>query len=76
MKETATVCAKIDRDMKKEIERLGISPSEVIKKALDEAILEKKRQMAIDDLNEAGKLLKKLPEESWVKAVKESRDER
>jgi antitoxin component of RelBE/YafQ-DinJ toxin-antitoxin module len=76
MTEMATVSAKIEKSKKEEMEQLGISPSDVIKKAVDDAIREKKRAKLIDEMNEAGKLIRNIPKESWVQAIRESRDER
>jgi antitoxin component of RelBE/YafQ-DinJ toxin-antitoxin module len=76
MTEMATVSAKIEKRKKEEMEQLGISPSDIIKKAVDDAIREKKRKKLIEDLNEAGKLIRKIPKERWVQAIRESRDER
>ena len=76
MTEMVTVSAKIEKRKKEEMEQLGISPSDIIKKAVDDAIREKKRKKLIEDLNEAGKLIRKIPKERWVQAIRESRDER
>lgn len=72
----ATVSAKIEKSKKEEMEQLGISPSDIIKKAVDDAIRERKRQKLIKEMNEAGKLIRNIPRESWVQAIRESRDER
>ncbi len=76
MTEMATVSAKIEKSKKEEMEQLGISPSDIIKKAVDDAIRERKRQKLIKEMNEAGKLIRNIPRESWVQAIRESRDER
>lgn len=76
MTEMATVSAKIEKKKKDEMEQLGISPSDVIKKAVDDAIREKKRAKLINEMNEAGKLIRNIPQERWVQAIRESRDER
>ena len=76
MTETATISAKIEKSLKDEIDELDISPSDVIKKALQDAVREKKRERLIKDMKEAGKILRKVPEEEWIQAIRESRDER
>lgn len=76
MTEMATVSAKIEKSKKEEMVQLGISPSDIIKKAVDDAIREKKREKLIKEMNEAGKLIRNIPKESWVQAIRESRDER
>jgi antitoxin component of RelBE/YafQ-DinJ toxin-antitoxin module len=76
MTEMATVSAKIEKWKKKEMDELGISPSEVIKKAVDDVILQRKREKAAEGISEIVPLLRKVSEESWVKAIRETREER
>ena len=76
MTEMATVSAKIERWKKEEMEELDISPSEVIKKAVDDAILQRKREKAAEGISEIAPLLRKVSEESWMKAIRETSEER
>jgi hypothetical protein len=76
MTEMATVSAKIEKWKKEEMNELGISPSEVIKKAVDDAILQRKREKAAEGISEIAPLLRKVSEESWMKAIRETREER
>ena len=61
---------------KEEMDKLGISPSEVIKKAIDDAILQEKREIVAEGVSEIAPLLRRVGEDRWVKAIRESREER
>jgi metal-responsive CopG/Arc/MetJ family transcriptional regulator len=76
MTEMATVSAKIPKEMKDKMDELGISPSELFKKAAKREIEEKEWEKTIHKLDEARPILLKTSKEEWVKAIRESRDER
>ncbi len=76
MPEMATVSAKIPKEMKDKLDELGISPSELFKKAAKREIEEKEWEKVIHKLDEARPILLKTSREEWVKAIRESRDER
>ena len=76
MTEMATVSAKIPKEKKARMEELGISPSELFRKAIDREIEEREWEQVIKKLDEAGSILRKTSKEEWVKAIRESRDER
>ncbi len=71
-----TISARIRKELKEEMDKLGIKPSEVIRKAVEESIREKKMEMLKKRLKEAEEILKKVSEEEWVSAVRESREEK
>jgi antitoxin component of RelBE/YafQ-DinJ toxin-antitoxin module len=70
------VSAKIDVRLRRKLDELGIKPSEAIRKALEREVEEKMREKLRKDLDEASTILSKVSGENWVKAVRESRDER
>jgi len=74
--EYVTISARIRKDLKEEMDRLGIKPSEVIKRAVEESIRKKKMEILKTRVEEIRELLNKLSEEEWVSALKESREER
>lgn len=76
MTEMATVSAKIERWKKEEMDELGISPSEIIKKAVDDAILREKREKAAEGVSEIASLLRRVGEDGWVRSIRETREER
>jgi len=73
---TVTVSAKIDVDLRRKMAELGIKPSEAIRRALHEEVEKKMRERLRERLEKAGAILSKVGREEWVKAVRESRDER
>ncbi len=74
--EYVTISARIRKDLKEEMDRLGIKPSEVIKRAVEESIRKKKIEILKTRVEEIRELLNKLIEEEWVSALRESREER
>jgi antitoxin component of RelBE/YafQ-DinJ toxin-antitoxin module len=74
--ETVTVSAKIDVRLRKQLAELGIKPSEAIRRALEKEVEEKLRAKLQTDVEAASTILSKVPEEEWVRAVRESREER
>jgi antitoxin component of RelBE/YafQ-DinJ toxin-antitoxin module len=74
--ETVTVSAKIDVRLRRKLDELGIKPSEAIRRALEREVEEKMREKLQKDVEEASAILSKVSKEEWVKAVRESRDER
>lgn len=73
---TVTVSAKIDVELRRKLAELGIRPSEAIRRALESEVEEKMRERLREMMESAGPILSKVSEEAWVKAVRESRDER
>ncbi|MBS7655122.1 hypothetical protein KEJ50_01245 [Candidatus Bathyarchaeota archaeon] len=71
-----TVSAKIDEELRKKLSELGIKPSEVIKRALEEEVEERMKQRLYKKVEEASKIIKKVSEEAWIKSLRESREER
>jgi antitoxin component of RelBE/YafQ-DinJ toxin-antitoxin module len=72
----ATVSAKIDVELRKKLKELGIKPSEVIKKALEKEVEERLKLQPYEKVEKASDIIRKVGMEGWVKAIRESRDER
>jgi len=71
-----TVSAKITVDLRKKMAELDIKPSEVIKKALEKEVEERTRKMLYEKVEKASRIISKVRREMWVKAIRESRNER
>jgi len=71
-----TVSAKIDVRLRKKLDELGIKPSEAIKRALEKEVEERMREKLRKEVEEASTIIAKVSKEDWVKAVRETRDER
>lgn len=73
---TVTISAKIDVELRRKLAELGIKPSEAIRRALEEEVEKKMRERLYEMMEKASTILSKVSKEDWVKAVRESRDER
>jgi antitoxin component of RelBE/YafQ-DinJ toxin-antitoxin module len=73
--EYVTISARIRKELKEEMDKLGIKPSEVIRKAVEECIRKKKMEILKAKLKEVEEILSKVSEEEWISAVRESREE-
>jgi len=73
--EYVTVSAKIDKKLRKKLEELSIRPSEVIRRALEEEVKRKTKEMILKKIKKASPLLQRVSKEEIVRAIRESRDE-
>ena len=71
-----TVSAKIDEELRKKMAELGIKPSEVIRKALEKEVEEKMKQRLYKKVEEASAIINKIDRKTWVKTIREGREER
>ena len=76
MPKTVTVSAKVPEELRKKMAELGIVPSDVIRKALEDAVRDRSRQLLLEQITAASAIAKKVSEEEWVRAIRESRDSR
>lgn len=70
------VSAKIPKSLKKDIERLGIKVSEVIRNALFEAVRKRKLELIKEKRKKLMKTLKKIPDNRIVETIRELREVR
>jgi len=59
-----------------ELRELGIRPSKVIKKALEREVEEGLKMWICRKVERASEIIRKVGRDSWIKAIRESRDER
>jgi antitoxin component of RelBE/YafQ-DinJ toxin-antitoxin module len=76
MRKYATVSAKIDVELKKKMDELGISPSEAIRRALEQEVDRRMMELLRERIEKASVVLSKVNRDAWVKAIRESRDGR
>ena len=76
MPKQVTVSARIDVELRRKLKELGIKPSEVIRKALEREVEERLRLQLYRKVERAGEIIRRVGREEWVRAVRESRDER
>jgi 5-formyltetrahydrofolate cyclo-ligase len=70
------VSAKISEELRKKLAELNIKPSEVIRRSLEKEVEEKMKQQLYQKIEKTSKLILKVGKEAWVKAIRESREER
>ena len=71
-----TVSAKIDVTLRKQLYELGIKPSEVIKKALQDEVKKKKQKALAKKIEDACSIISRVSREEWADTVRQNRDER
>jgi hypothetical protein len=67
---------RVNKELKKKAKELRINIREVVEKALENAIREKEKEEIKGIAMKIKELMKDVSEEDWVRAVRESRDER
>ncbi len=70
-----TVSAKIDEELRRRLRELSIKPSEVIRRALEEAE-RRTREELYKKVEAASQIVSRAGIGEWVKAIRESREER
>jgi antitoxin component of RelBE/YafQ-DinJ toxin-antitoxin module len=76
MTATVTVSAKIDVNLRKKLDELGIKPSETIRRALEREVEIKLKEKLNKEIDEVSAILTKVSKDDWMKAIRESREER
>jgi len=71
-----TVSAKIDEELRKRLTELGIKPSQVIRKSLEKEVEERMNQQLYEKAEKASKIISKVGKGTWIKAIRESREQR
>ena len=70
------VTVRLDHEIREKAKRYKVNISQVAREALREEIARKEREELLDDLGAMKRILKKIPSEEIVQALRESRDER
>lgn len=73
---TEVLSIRVSRELKREAERLGIDMKSVIERALSDAVEQAKKRRLEEAINTLLKEMGEIPEEEWVRIVKECRGER
>jgi len=76
LKKYVTVSAKIDVELRRKLAKLGIKPSEIIRKALEKEVEERMKRQLYKKIGEASKIIAKVERDEWIKATRESREQR
>ena len=73
---SSVITVRVDRETKRKIKKHGINVSETVRRALQKEISKREEENLQRALDEAGHILRKVPEKDIVRAIRESRDER
>ena len=76
MSEYVTVSAKIPRELREKLAKLGIRPSEVIRRALRKEVEERTRRIIYKKIERASLIISRVGKDAWTRAIRESRDRR
>jgi antitoxin CcdA len=71
-----TVSAKIDEELRRRLRELSIKPSEVIRRALEEEVERRMLEELYRKVEAASQIVSRVGIGEWVKAIRESREER
>jgi hypothetical protein len=72
----STVSAKIDESLRKKMLELGIKPSEVIRRALEEEVERRSRDLLTKKAAQVREISKGISRADWERAFDHSRDEK
>ena len=64
-----TVSAKIDKELRRKMAQLGIKPSVVINRALEDEVRERSRKKILEKASRASQIVKKFSEEDWTDSI-------
>jgi len=70
---TVVLSVRVRRELKEEVERLGIDVRKVVESSLEKAVMEAKRKRVEVLFRQLGDELADIGEEEWVRLVRESR---
>jgi|ADKI01.1.fsa_nt_gi hypothetical protein len=73
---STVISVRIRKDLKEKARRLGINVRQVVEKALEESIKSEEKKELISTAKQIKALLGDVDEQEWLKALRESRDER
>lgn len=76
MEKYVTVSAKIPQKLRKKMHRLGIKPSAIFHKAINDALMQERLRVIKKELASARKIAAKIPIESVVADIREDREGR
>lgn len=76
MSSYATISVKVSLEVKEKLKKLGIKPSKVLRKAIEEAIEKEEIKRLKEKIKVLGPTLAKIPIEEVVKSIREDRESR
>jgi post-segregation antitoxin (ccd killing protein) len=71
-----TISIKVSQELKDKMRKLGIKPSELLRKALEEEIRRRQFQEIKKEIQKLQETLSKIPAETVVQSIREDREHR
>jgi polyhydroxyalkanoate synthesis regulator phasin len=71
-----TVSVKVPQELKEKIEKLGIKPSRILRKAIEDEVRRKEVEQIRGEITRLKPVLSKIPIEEVVKSIREDRESR
>jgi len=71
-----TISIKVSQELKEKMRKLGIKPSELLRKALEEEIRRRQVQEIKKEIQQLQETLGKIPTETVVQSIREDREHR
>jgi len=76
LNEYTTVSVKIPQDLREKIRELGIKPSKILRKAIEDEVKRREAQRLKQDIEKLKPLLNKVSMDEIVKSIREDRENR
>lgn len=71
-----TVSVKVPQELKEKIEKLGVKPSRILRKAIEDEVRRKEVEQIRGEITRLKPVLSKVPIEEVVKSIREDRESR
>jgi len=71
-----TVSVKVPQELKEKIEKLGVKPSRILRKAIEDEVRRKEVEQIRGEITRLKPVLSKIPIEEVVKSIREDRESR
>ncbi|MBS7654979.1 CopG family transcriptional regulator [Candidatus Bathyarchaeota archaeon] len=71
-----TISTKVPLEVKEKLKKLGLKPSKVLRKAIEDAIMEEEVKRLKESIEALKPILAKIPIEDIVKSIREDREKR
>lgn len=75
MGEYVTISAKIPRELREKLARMGLKPSRIIRDAIEREVEEQTRRILHQKVVAASPIIRKVGYEAWIRSIRQIRDE-
>jgi hypothetical protein len=71
-----TISTKVPLKVKEKLKKLGLKPSKILRKAIEDAIMEEEIKRLKENIEALKPILAKIPMEDVIKSIREDREKR